>query len=113
VIGRPVSPILDVATSENHTVLRYYPQAVVRSVTAESSEGISSNEETRSCWRSLTDRIRQLGPNALFHTILGGIPVQFVDVEDDDNDDDDDDGDGVVDDGYDVDMLDAPEEPDA
>jgi hypothetical protein len=113
VIGRPVSSILDVATSENRTVLRHFPQAGVRSAMAESSEGISSNEAARSRWHFFTDRIRHLGPNELFHTILGGIPVQFLDVEDDDNDDDD--GDGIVEDGYDdVDVLDAPEQqPDA
>lgn len=110
-----MSSILDVATSANRTVLRYCPQDGMRSATAEPSEGFSSNDEARSRWQSFTDRIRQLGPNALLHTIFG-VPVQFLNVEDDD--DDDDDGDGAGDDGddgdYDVDMLDAPEEePDA
>lgn len=111
VIGCPVSPLLDVATSANHTVLRYCPQAGTRFVTVESSEGFSSNDDARSRWQTFTDRFLQLGHNTLLHTIFGGVPVQILDVEDDD---DDDDGDGAGDDGddgdYDVDMLDVPEE---
>ncbi|XP_078174330.1 F-box protein At4g00755-like [Carex rostrata] len=112
VIGCQVSPVLDVATSANHTILRYCPQAGTRSATAELSEGFSSNDNERPRWQTLADRFL---PNTLFNTLFGGVPVQILNVEEDD--DDDDDGDGVGDDGddgddgdYDVDLLDVPEE---
>ncbi|KAJ4765646.1 F-box protein [Rhynchospora pubera] len=108
VIGHPLSPMLDVTTSPNRTVLRYYPYASMRTATAEPLEAFSSNDEAWSPWQTFAERIRQLGPNTLLNTLFGAVPVNFLDVEDDD--DDDDDGDGDDGDDGDYDYVEAPEE---
>lgn len=91
VIGRPLSPALDLDIHEGtgSLVLKYFPHAS----SCKTSEGSSADEAGEpSSWRSFAVRLRHLRAvrrwnQAILSTLLG--PIQFSDDDGDDDDYDD------------------------
>ncbi|URD82977.1 F-box protein [Musa troglodytarum] len=91
VIGRPLSPALDLDIHEGtgSLVLKYFPHAS----SCKTSEGTSTDEAGEpSSWRSFAVRLRHLRAvrrwnQAILSTLLG--PIQFSDDDGDDDDYDD------------------------